>query len=156
MDFIIIFFLLAVFSLLRLVYSDVKTFLVDERISHYMFGVVAVIFLYMDLIIYWVLITTVFLIVLTIIKEKLRLEQRKILGAGDLTILGWIIPGLLVLNAWICVFFVFFYCLSNTLLFFCSKKTHLPGTIAMAIGMILTWLVYLLGGVEWIKILVGF
>jgi hypothetical protein len=141
MDFLTIFFLLACFNLLRLVYGDLKEQLVDERVSHYMYGVVAVIFLAMNLILQWVILTIVLLLVLSFVKEKLRLEQRKVFGAGDLTIICWIIPGLLILNLWLTAAFVLFYCFGNIFMFLITKKQRLPGTIPMLTATALTWLI---------------
>jgi hypothetical protein len=139
MDLVNIFFFLASISLLRLVYEDMLTFKVDERISHYMFGAVAVIFLFQGLIVVWLGFMVLITLGLGYVKEKLRLEQRKVFGAGDLTIISWLLPALFVLNLSFGICFVLLWCIGNITMFFIAKKQKMPGTIPMFIALSLTW-----------------
>lgn len=103
MDLTLIFLFLSALTLLQLTFEDLRTRKVDERPSSFMLGVVILIALINDMALVFIALMLFVLLVL----PKIKTKYTKTLGSGDLTILSWIIPGILILNPFLFIFFMF-------------------------------------------------
>jgi hypothetical protein len=138
MDFTLMFFFLASLTMIQLVYQDLKEKLVGENLSYYMIGAVSVIMLSLGFIIQWIILMAVVTFGLTLLKPKLE----KYIGAGDITILSWLLPGIGALSLNLLLIFVIFYCISLVSYFFFFKQRELEGTIPMFLALVLVWVIY--------------
>jgi hypothetical protein len=136
MDFVSIFFLLGTITLLQLAWQDWKHKAVRTDLSSYMMGVSGVIFLVLDLILVWIGFMLLILFGLSFLKQVKFLTKH--IKAGDITVLGWIIPSLIILNPLYFITWLFFWCVGNVLIAFGLKKKEFAGLIPMFFGFLLT------------------
>lgn len=103
MDLTLIYFLLSSITLLPLTIQDIKTGKVDARPSSFMTGAIFIMAIINNLAWVYILVILFIVFVLPTFKDKLN----GLIGAGDITILTWVIPGLAVLNFWLVPIFLF-------------------------------------------------
>lgn len=132
------FFFLAALTLIQLVYQDLKERLVGENLSYFMFGAVSTIMLAMGFILQWIILMAVITFGLALLKPKLE----KWIGAGDVTILTWLLPGIGALSLPLLLLFVLFYCMALVFYFYFFKQRELEGTIPMFLALIITWIAF--------------
>lgn len=136
-DWFYAFIILGLFKLASLVWSDLKELKVDERHSTFMLGVVTLLYFLSGRLLEMLVVIFVSSFLLSKIKER---EWLTGLGAGDLSILTWVLSGLWFFNYYYIVVFMTTYVL---ILLFLMKKLNknsgLPATIPIVIGLIVVW-----------------
>ena len=99
LDFIFLF--TGTMVLLQLAIQDLHTRKVDERPSNIMFGVLTVISLLTEMVLPYIGALMLFFVISPKIKEYVKDK----LGGGDITVLSWVFPGLIILNFyWFAIF----------------------------------------------------
>jgi len=127
--------------LLKLSYEDYKTKLVDAPTSLYASGIVTGFYLVSGRFIEFVVFAVLFLIAWKFLKPFC--ENKNLLGAGDVSILSFLLPALWFINSYaIGIFFILFGL--TTLIIYRKQltvKEEKPLVPIITIAWVLTWIV---------------
>lgn len=147
MDFLIPFFVLGTYKLLFLVWSDLKTLKVDERLSSFMTGVVVLMFFLNGRIIEMLVVVLVTSFLMSRVKQY---KQFTGLGAGDLSIMSWVLPGMWFLGLQYLFMFYATFIMFILMNYYLNKKNNgFPATISIAVAFVTTWALEGLGLMVW-------
>lgn len=130
----ILFFVSAI-ALLKLAHQDWNTQTIDERISYYMMGLITTLFLLQNMIVAWIILVLVVSIALPHIKQKLS----HFLAAGDVTVLTWLTPAILLINPVYFVVWLFVYAATNLGFYFIFKSRKQPGIPPIFFSVLILW-----------------
>lgn len=137
LSYALVFFVLGSFNLVRLAWTDIRSFLVDQRISQLMMGVVLTLFFLEARIIELLVVVFVCMLLLGEIKKRKFLFG---VAEGDLSIMAWVIPGLWFLGVWHLALFCVLYVLGLAYFYFWVKKDKgFPVSVVIAVAFIITW-----------------
>ena len=143
LDFIHIIFFLGMFNLLKLVWSDTENLTVDQRPSWLMNGVVLTCFYLSGRVLEFVAIAFIVLIALSYIKKY---SDKIGLASGDITILAWVLSGMLLLGYYYLLSFFIAYTIVLFLIYkLLHKNSGIPATIPIAIGFVTVFALQTLG-----------
>ncbi len=142
-DYLTIFFFMAGFTLLRLIWEDLKDRQVSVTWSYYMMGAVGTLFMLIGGVWLWLALTLIVIFGLSYVKawvdKRAKSGKTYGLGEGDISILSWLLPGLGILSWVLLVLFIFFYALGIIIYFFLKKEKELEGTIPMFLALLVVW-----------------
>ena len=143
MDFITPFFFIGLFKLLFLVWSDLKELVVDERHSTFMMGAVVIMYALK----FRLLELLVVLFVSQYLLAKLKANKQFFgVGAGDLSILAWVVAGLWFFNwVYLVVFLIGYIGLIAYFLFVLKKNSGYPLTICIVVSFVIVWATQVIG-----------
>lgn len=141
-EYSVVFFFLGAFNLVRLAWEDLKTLHVDVRINYLMIGVVLTLFFLEGRILEMIVVGIFFGVALSWLKQQKWLTG---LEDGDMSILGWVIPGLWFLSYWLVAWFYLFFV--GTLLvtrYVWKSDKGFPVSGLICVAFCLTWCLVLL------------
>lgn len=145
-------FVLGFFYLIRLVWQDYKKMLVDDRFNYFMLGVTVSLLSHVYRSLWYILALVVLVLVIDFVARRYR-----VIGAGDLSAIRWVILGFGYLDPYVLGLFVLLWFVSHVLymgiknkLFKIplSKKTPYFGVIL--VSFFIASLVYLGGVYLWV------
>ena len=140
MDTTTILFFVSSIALLRLAHQDWNNQTLDERISYYMMGLITTLFLLQNQIVFWIILVLVVSIGLPHIKKRLSC----FLAAGDITVLTWLTPALILISPFYFAIWLIVYGLTNASFYFIFKSRKQPGIPPIFFSILILWLFYYL------------
>lgn len=136
-----LFFGLGIIVLLKIIYEDFNSRMIDSRSSSVMFGVVMSLYYSIGGVISFFAYSICFIIILMFFENKIkpRLKGIMYLGKGDVSVLLWVLPGLFIINWIVGFFFVGCYLLINVIQTIVVKEKY-AGTFSIFIAFVLSWM----------------
>lgn len=138
----LLFFGIGLLVLLRVVWQDFKNDrMVDARNSSFMIGIVLSMFYLAEAYLWFLAYTFLFLFVLKFYEIKIQpiLKRWIYLGSGDVSILLWVMPGILLIHPILFFLFVSVYLGINCLQTFMVKQKY-PGTVSIFLAFLACWI----------------
>lgn len=142
LDSVTVFFFLGGFNLVRMVWSDMKEMLVDQRISSLMMGVVLTLFFINGRVLELLLVSLFGVLLLGELKKFKFLFG---VSDGDISVFSWVVPGFWFVGWFALALFLLFYVFGIFVMGrFVVRGNGFPATVPIGIAFCLTWIVVLL------------
>lgn len=138
MDTTTILFFVSSIALLRLSHQDWKNQQIDQKISYYMLGLISTLFLLQNMILAWIILLLIVSIALPHIKQKLS----RFLAAGDITVLSWLTPAIILISPIYFAVWLFVYAATNLGFYFIFKTKKQPGIPPIFFSVLILWGIY--------------